>query len=158
MKFSEFVELNPRISLSKDSVFPCVMMDELRPGNKFVTGALLKPYTGGGAKFKQDDTLFARITPCLENGKIAKFRGDKGEYGFGSTEFIVIRAKSGIADPDYVYYLACSDDIRKPAEASMFGASGRQRADISVIQDIEINLPDLPPNAKSPLSSPPTTT
>lgn len=143
MLFSEFVDINPRVSIEKGTEYPCVMMDEVQPGEKFVSGIISKPFKSG-AKFKKDDTLFARITPCLENGKIAKYTGHYRLCGFGSTEFFVFRAKDGISDSDYVYYLALSDIIRKPAEASMFGASGRQRADLSVIENIEIDPPSLP--------------
>lgn len=119
------------------------MMDEVIPGRKYVSGIITKPFKGG-AKFQKDDTLFARITPCLENGKIAKYSGQNGPIAFGSTEFFVFRAKEGLSDSDYVYYLTLSDIIRKPAEASMFGASGRQRADLSVIENIDIDPPPLP--------------
>ena len=89
------------------------------------------------------DTLFARITPCLENGKIAQFISSPGQAGFGSTEYWVFRAKDGISDPAFVFYLATTDTIRQPAEKSMAGASGRQRADIAAVEELNINVPDL---------------
>jgi len=137
MLFKNFIEINPRIKLECGKEYPCVMMDEIIPGKKFVSGNIIKQFKSG-TKFQKDDTLFARITPCLENGKIAKFSGRNGSYGFGSTEFFIFRAKEDISDNDYVYYLSLSDIIRKPAEASMYGASGRQRADLSVIENIKI--------------------
>lgn len=143
MLFSEFVNINPKVSLERGKEYPCVMMDEVEPGKKFVSGIIKKSFKGG-SKFQKDDTLFARITPCLENGKIAKYTGQNGRFGFGSTEFFVFRAKKDISDSDYIYYLALSDILRKPAEASMFGASGRQRADLSVVKNIEIDPPPLP--------------
>ena len=103
MKFLEFVEINPRIELKKYLEYPCVFMDEVEPGRKWVSGNEIKMYKGG-TKFQKGDTLFARITPCLENGKIAKYKGDKNNFGFGSTEFFVFRAKEGISDEDYIYY------------------------------------------------------
>ena len=142
MKFLEFIEINPKVELRKGLEYPCVLMDEVEPGNKWVSGNIIKPYKGG-TKFQKGDTLFARITPCLENGKIAKYKGEKNKQGFGSTEFFVFRAKEGISDEDYVYYLSLSNIIRKPAEASMFGASGRQRADLDFVQNIQINPPNL---------------
>ena len=86
----------------------------------------------------------ARITPCLENGKTAKVSVlEDNEVGFGSTEYIVFRAIDGITDEDFVYYLVCSPIVREPAIKSMVGSSGRQRVQTDVLQNLEINLPDL---------------
>lgn len=86
----------------------------------------------------------ARITPCLENGKTAKVAIlDDGEIGFGSTEYIVFRAKKGISDEDYLYYLVCSPLVRDAAIKSMVGSSGRQRVQTDVIQNLEIDLPSI---------------
>lgn len=86
----------------------------------------------------------ARITPCLENGKTAKVNIlDDGEVGFGSTEYIVFRAKENLADEDYLYYLVCSPLVRDPAIKSMVGSSGRQRVQTDVVQNLEIDIPDL---------------
>ncbi len=66
-----------------------------------------KIFTGGGSKFANKDTLFARITPCLENGKTSLVSGlSDGEVAFGSTEFIVLAAKEPEYDSDYIYYLS----------------------------------------------------
>ena len=142
MLFSEFVEINPSVSIARGEEYPCVMMDEVEPGRKYVSGVFSKPFKGG-SKFKKNDTLFARITPCLENGKIAKYTGNNGEFGFGSTEFFVFRNIDGLSNFDYVYYFAISNIIRKPAELSMFGASGRQRADLDVVKNIVFDFPPL---------------
>ena len=84
----------------------------------------------------------ARITPCLENGKTAKVSIlDDGEIGFGSTEYIVFRAKEGV-DEDFIYYLVCSPLVREPAIKSMVGSSGRQRVQMDVVQNLEIMVPD----------------
>lgn len=85
----------------------------------------------------------ARITPCLENGKTAKVNIlDDGEVGFGSTEYIVFRAKEGI-DADFVYYLISSPLVREPAIKSMVGSSGRQRVQTDVVQSIKVMVPTL---------------
>lgn len=97
---------------------------------------------GSGSKFSPGDTLFARITPCLENDKIAQYSGNRP--GIGSTEFFVIRAREGISDPTYVYYFSQTPDLRLAAEKSMSGASGRQRADISSLCEFECEFPSLP--------------
>ena len=87
----------------------------------------------------------ARITPCLENGKTAMVSIlDKDEIGFGSTEYIVFRAKEGITDPFFIYYLVTSSEIREPAIKSMVGSSGRQRVQTDVIANLTIKLPPLP--------------
>ncbi len=81
---------------------------------------------------------------CLENGKIAKVSVlDENEVGYGSTEYIVFRAKDGITDPDFVYYLVCSSYVRDPAVKSMVGTSGRQRVQTDVVQNLEIEFPPL---------------
>ena len=83
----------------------------------------------------------ARITPCLENGKTAKVNIlDKGEIGFGSTEYIVFRAKEG-TDEDYLYYLICSPLVREPAIKSMVGSSGRQRVQADAVERLVIATP-----------------
>lgn len=143
MLFFEFVEINPKVTLKKGIEYPFVEMDIVTPGRRYVSSINKRIYNGGGAKFQFGDTLFARITPCLENGKIAQFSGAKDEIGFGSTEFFVFRYKEGISDAGYIFYLASSDILRKPAEKSMSGASGRQRADIASIKDLEIPTPSL---------------
>ena len=86
----------------------------------------------------------ARITPCLENGKTAQVSIlNDGEVGFGSTEYIVFRAKEGIADKDYLYYLVCSPEVREPAIKSMVGSSGRQRVQADVVKNLQIEVPPL---------------
>ena len=96
------------------------------------------------AKFCNGDTVMARITPCLENGKTAYVDMlDDGEIGFGSTEFIVMRAKTGISDPQFVYYTAINPVFRNVAVKSMVGSSGRQRVQQSVLEELELSVPDL---------------
>ena len=84
----------------------------------------------------------ARITPCLENGKIAKVSIlAEDEIAFGSTEYIVFRAKKNIADEDFLYYLLCSPVVRESAIKSMVGSSGRQRVQTDVIRNIDLAIP-----------------
>ena len=118
-------------------------MSVLQPFTRDVPSYELLEYKGG-TKFRNGDTIMARITPCLENGKTAKVNVlEKNEVGFGSTEYIVFRAINGISDEDFVYYLVCSPIVREPAIKSMVGSSGRQRVQTDVLQNLEINLPDL---------------
>jgi type I restriction enzyme S subunit len=134
LRFADFVQINPNVALEHNLSHPCVMMEDIKPGYRYVISPKAKEFKGGSV-FESGDILFARITPCLENGKIAQY---VGEPAFGSTEFIVFRGKPGISDNNFIFYLALTDTIRKPAEKSMFGASGRQRADINVISEIDI--------------------
>lgn len=106
---------------------------------------LEKKWTGSsGTKFENGDTLFARITPCLQNGKIAQVKNLKYGKGFGSTEFFIFRGVNEISDSDFVYYLSQMEEFRKYAIGSMVGASGRQRADANFVGNYEILLPPLP--------------
>ncbi|WP_207721186.1 restriction endonuclease subunit S [Bittarella massiliensis (ex Durand et al. 2017)] len=138
------VTFNPKLSLPKGSFAKKVAMEHLSPHTKYVTKFELSSYTGG-AKFMNGDTLLARITPCLENGKTSQVTLlNEGEIGFGSTEFIVLRAKDGIADKDFIYYLATSSQFRDYAIKSMVGSSGRQRVQQDVLENMYIDCPSIP--------------
>ena len=143
-KLSDIVEINPTESLKKGTVAKKIGMDVLQPYCRAIPSFSFEPYTGG-TKFKNGDTIMARITPCLENGKTAMVNIlDDNEIGFGSTEYIVFRAKNNITDPYFVYYLVTSDCIRNPAIKSMVGSSGRQRVQTDVVANLSIKLPPLP--------------
>lgn len=143
MKLSEFVEFNPKESIKKGTVAKKIPMEKIKPFCRDVWEYSKEAFSGG-AKFRNGDTIMARITPCLENGKIAKVSVlDKDEIGFGSTEYIVFRAKKGISDEDYVYYLICSSTVKDSAIKSMVGSSGRQRVQINVLGNLEIIVPPL---------------
>lgn len=143
MRVEKFIQFNPKIQLKKGTKAKKVDMDKLVPFTRKITGYIEADFTGG-SKFINGDTLLARITPCLENGKTAYVNvlEDK-EVGFGSTEFIVLRAIEGISIPLFIYYLAVSPDFREIAIASMSGTSGRQRVDVKALEQLEINLPPL---------------
>ena len=141
-RLDEIAEFNPRESLSKGSIAKKISMDKLQPFCRDVPEFELEPYSGG-TKFRNGDTIMARITPCLENGKTAKVSVlEDGEVGFGSTEYIVFRAKDG-CDPDFLYYLVTSPIVRGPAIKSMVGSSGRQRVQTDVLQTLLVKVPDL---------------
>lgn len=141
-RLDEIAEFNPRELLKKGSISKKISMDKLQPFCRDVPGFELEPYSGG-TKFRNGDTIMARITPCLENGKTAKISVlETGEVGFGSTEYIVFRAKDG-CDPDFLYYLVTSPIVREPAIKSMVGSSGRQRVQTDVLQKLLVKVPDL---------------
>ena len=141
-RLDEIVEFNPRETIKKGVIAKKVAMDKLQPFCRDITEFELEPFSGG-TKFRNGDTIMARITPCLENGKTAKVNIlDDGEVGFGSTEYIVFRAREGV-DADFVYYLISSPFVREPAIRSMVGSSGRQRVQTDVVQGITVMVPTL---------------
>lgn len=138
MKFEDFAQINPKVQIPKNSDVSYVEMSDLIPGIRSVNPSTEKPFKDSGSKFSNCDTLFSRITPCLQNGKISQVKNLKNNVGFGSTEFFVFRGKEGISISDFVYYLSQSELIKEPAIKSMVGASGRQRADLDTIRNIDI--------------------
>ena len=141
-KLCEIADFNPRESLSKGAIAKKISMDKLQPFCRDIPSYEFEAFSGG-TKFRNGDTIMARITPCLENGKTAKVSVlDDNEVGFGSTEYIVFRAKEGM-DEDFLYYLVCSSIIREPAIKSMVGSSGRQRVQMDVVQNLEIQVPPI---------------
>lgn len=122
---SSALDVNPKIKVDRSVAHPFLGMGDLSERDMVCFPSETRA-GGSGAKFENGDTLFARITPSLENGKTGLVQClDEGEIGLGSTEFIVLRGrKVGSA---FTYCLARSEDFRGNAIASMSGASGRQR-------------------------------
>jgi type I restriction enzyme, S subunit len=144
-RLSDAALINPSVKLIKDNVYPFVDMAAIEVGRKFVEPSEQRPYSGGGSKFAHGDTLLARITPCLENGKIAMFHGStEHEIAHGSTEFIVFRGRPEVSDNQFIYYLVTSQEVRSFAIAQMTGSSGRQRVPTSAFEHITVGLPSLP--------------
>ena len=142
-KLEEMIYFNPKETLKKGSIAKKISMDKLQPFCRDIQEFEIAKYSGG-TKFRKNDTIMARITPCLENGKTAKVNIlEDNEIGFGSTEFIVFRAKEELIDPDYLYYLVCSPIIRDIAIKSMVGSSGRQRVQLDVLKNLEYDFPSL---------------
>lgn len=141
--FSEAVEINPKRELKKGNIAKFVSMADIQPFTRKISNYTLREFKGG-SKFKNNDTLFARITPSLENGKTAfvDILVDN-EIGFGSTEFIILTAKEGKTDSYFVYYLSKNPEIRNIAIKSMTGTSGRQRVENDVFNNIIIYLPKI---------------
>ena len=144
VKLKNIVDFNPRETLKKGILTKKIGMADIVEHQRKVPTCEIVRYTSG-TRFKNEDTLFAKITPCLENGKIAQVDFlDDGEIGFGSTEFIVWRAKPNITDPDFVFYLANYQPIVDTAIKSMVGTSGRQRVQLDVLENYEFISPPLP--------------
>jgi type I restriction enzyme S subunit len=134
------VYINPRVSVPRDGEKAFVPMGCLSNDSMHILN--IESRTGNsGAKFQNGDTLFARITPCLENGKtgFVQFLSDPQSVAFGSTEFIVLRSRT--LTPEFVYLLARSDEFRGVAIKSMSGATGRQRVQEKCLEDLRIAEP-----------------
>lgn len=141
-KMTDIIEFNPRESIAKKQLCKKVPMEYLQPFTRQISGFEEAPYAGG-TKFRNNDIIMARITPCLENGKTAFVKGfAENEVVFGSTEYIVMRAIPGHSDPTFIYYLATSPSFREVAIKSMVGSSGRQRVQQDVLENLELVLPD----------------
>ncbi|MGL5421209.1 MAG: restriction endonuclease subunit S [Plesiomonas shigelloides] len=137
---SEAITVNPKVKLAKGEMAAFVDMKSLPTTGYSIEDVDRKAFSGG-AKFKQHDVLFARITPCLQNGKtgFVDFLSDN-ENGFGSTEFIVLRGNEFV-DCTYVACLARHESFRQHAMQSMVGSSGRQRVQNSCFDDFFIVIP-----------------
>jgi type I restriction enzyme S subunit len=138
--FAELVHINPRTPFEKGVERPFVEMSALSE-TAMVIGSRLQRVIGGGAKFRNGDTLFARITPCIENGKtgFVQFLEDDDIVASGSTEFIVMR--SAKVNPWWVYCAAREDAFREYAIRSMSGSDGRQRVNPDCFSQLAALLP-----------------
>jgi type I restriction enzyme, S subunit len=140
----EVAEINPSESLKVGTRAKYVAMENLTPFTREIAQYEIKEFKGG-SKFRNGDTLLARITPCLENGKTAFVDLlEEDEVAFGSTEFIVIREKKGTTDKSFLFYFATSPRFREEAIKSMTGTSGRQRAPTDSIANKRFSFPSLP--------------
>ena len=139
-RLPECVDVNPRVVVPRNGKKPFVPMGCLANDSMLITDIELRD-GNSGAKFQNGDTLFARITPCLENGKtgFVQFLLDAKAVARGSTEFIVLRSRT--LTPEFVYLLARSDEFRNLAIKSMTGASGRQRVQERCFDDFKITHP-----------------
>jgi type I restriction enzyme S subunit len=136
---SSAITINPRVEIPKNDPVPFVPMGSLSESTSHIS-ATERRLNPGGSRFLNADTLFARITPCLENGKTAYVQIlEDGQAGAGSTEFIVLRSR--LLTPEYVYLLARSDSFRAHAIKSMSGASGRQRVRREAFDSYSLAVP-----------------
>jgi type I restriction enzyme S subunit len=140
LQVPECVDVNPRTKIPPDGEKFFVPMGSLS-GDSMVISDIEIRAGNSGAKFKNGDTLFARITPCLENGKtgFVQFLPDASTVAFGSTEFIVLRSR--VLTPEFVYLLARSADFRANAIKSMSGATGRQRVQEQCFDSFLVPVP-----------------
>ena len=134
-KLGSIIEFNPKRTLKKGAVAPYLDMKNVPTDGHSAQDVIDREFSSG-SKFKNGDTLLARITPCLENGKTAyvDFLPSDESVGWGSTEFIVMRAHKELPS-SISYFFARLDSFRAVAIQSMQGTSGRQRADASVLDN-----------------------
>lgn len=139
-KVSDYAYLNPRRILSKSQIARSIDMSQLSTSGAFPSGWDMKSYNGG-MRFTNGDTLLARITPCLENGKTAFIDFlDKGEVAFDSTEYIILAPRDSVP-PEMLYCLARYPAFVDYAVKNMNGSSGRQRVSAETIG--QFRLPKL---------------
>lgn len=139
-ELSSLFDFNPRETLKKGSLATKIEMKVLND-SIMIDNWAVEEFKGSGTKFKNGDTLFPRITPCLENGKkgFVDMLGED-EVGFGSTEYIIIRPKS--INSEYLgYFYSTLDDFRNYAIANMNGSSGRQRVNAATLAVYKIVKP-----------------
>lgn len=143
----DVVEINPRLDkklFSDDMDISFVPMSAVETENGKIDiseirsfGDVKKGYTA----FQEKDVLFAKITPCMENGKMAVVPKLKNNLGFGSTEFHVLRSLTDVL-PEYIYYFVSSKQFRIDAEHNMTGAVGQRRVPTTYFQNVSIPLPE----------------
>lgn len=139
---SDLMDFNPKRTLKKGTIAPYLDMKNM-PTSGHLALDIYDREMGSGTKFKNGDSLLARITPCLENGKTAyvDFLEDE-QVGWGSTEYIVMRSKSD-SYKYFSYYMARFEPFRKFAIQSMTGTSGRQRAQAQTVQTMPFAIPPI---------------
>jgi type I restriction enzyme S subunit len=138
---SELISFNPPEPLRKNTEAPYLDMASLPTVGSWPDAPIEREFLSG-MRFRNGDTLFARITPCLENGKTAFVQCLPDDaVGWGSTEYIVMRSKPPIP-PEFTYLLARHPEFRQQAIRSMTGTSGRQRAQVEAIATFKMAIPN----------------
>lgn len=141
VRLGDFMQCNPKRTIKKGQMARKITMDLLIPHSKAIRNWNYEQYSGG-AKFQNGDTIMARITPCLENGKHAFVSIlNEGEIAYGSTEYFVFCGMADVSDNDFVYYLTKTPLFRDTAIKSMVGSSGRQRAQMDVLENLKMFVP-----------------
>lgn len=140
-RLSDLIDVDPLLPVKKGIQVKSIPMEALSTDSMIVDENCIQLVDNpSGSHSQNGDTLVARITPCLENGKTGFVQClDDGETATGSTEFIVLRSKE--LSPYYVYCFARSEFFRQTAILSMNGADGRQRVNVPKIRSMKITKP-----------------
>ena len=134
------LDVNPKRSLSRGQVAPYLDMANMPTRGHAPDSIVDRPF-GSGTRFTNGDTLFARITPCLENGKTAYVDFlHANEVGWGSTEYIVLKPKPPLPD-EFAYCVARSARFPEFAIRNMSGTSGRQRVSVAALAGFSMTAP-----------------
>ncbi|MGU9047950.1 restriction endonuclease subunit S, partial [Clostridium perfringens] len=148
-KLGEVTEVNPKKSeikeLDKDLIVSFVPMDRVSEKGEFAP-ELSKPISevyNGFTYFKDNDVLFAKITPCMENGKGAIAINLSNGIGFGSTEFHVLRPIKDNSNPYWIYHLTTLIEFRRLAERKMTGSAGQKRVPTDFLNNVEVVIPPI---------------
>ena len=146
MKLKTVCEINPKCTIPEDCAeVSFIPMQGISDDGKIdlsdvrICGDVKKGYTS----FEEDDVLFAKITPCMENGKGAIARGLTNRIGFGSSEFHVLRPNTSMVTSEWLYFLTSWTLFRRDAEKHMTGSAGQKRVPKKYLEDYEVNLPSL---------------
>ncbi len=143
-------KINPiygkRDYLSSETEVSFLPMDSIGENGALVLDKTKKinEVSTGYTYFESQDVIFAKITPCFENGKGAVAEGLFNEVAFGTTELHVLRPNYGIITSKYLYYLTTSELFRKTGESYMYGAGGQKRVPEDFVKDFVLKLPPLP--------------
>lgn len=124
--FASVADVNPPYRVATDVEHPFLDMAALAENFGGIIGYSTRPFESSYSRFRKHDTLFAKITPCAENGKVAFVDSVPAEHGLGSTEFIVLSPREGF-DPYFVYSLASCPAVHRRAVSRMEGSTGRLR-------------------------------
>ena len=151
-KLVEVAEINPKLSknISDNVEVSFLPMKAVQEETGMIDLSITKKFEEvkrGYTSFINNDIIFAKITPCMENGKIAIVENLRNSLGFGSTEFHVIR----LHEPKsikYLFYFLLQRDIRKQAQRSMTGTAGQLRVPAKFMQEIAVSLPPIPEQQK----------
>ena len=146
MKLFDVCEINPRQQgIKDDTLVSFVAMPDVSEDGKIKTN-VIRPFSEvkkGYTVFQEGDLLFAKITPCMENGKGALATGLKNGIGVGSTEFHVLRPNPDLVDGMWVYYLTAWPAFRHEAESHMTGSAGQRRVPKSFLEEYSLSVPSL---------------
>ncbi|MCI5543854.1 MAG: restriction endonuclease subunit S [Azospirillum sp.] len=148
VKLEDVCQINPKTEIKDmkdDDIVSFLPMTSVKAECNYYTeeNVLYSKVKKGYTKFKNRDVLFAKITPCMENGKVCIVDNLIQDIGFGSTEFHILRCLNNII-PKYVYYVVIQQCFRKKAKKNMVGAVGQQRVPADFMKNFDILLPPLP--------------
>jgi len=151
VRLGDVAQINPPIEkkICSHDFVSIIPMDAISTDGKIVyTDQMpLQSVKNGLTAFQEKDILFAKITPCMENGKCAIASGLVNNVGYGSTEFHVLRPAS-LVDTSWLFHLVHSPDFRRVAKQHMTGSAGQKRVPAAFLKNYQISLPPLPGQQK----------